>query len=63
VQLDGQPVGSVTSGTWSPTLDKAIGMAYLPSAAARTGQPIAIDVRGRLVEAAVVGLPFYERRR
>ncbi len=61
VLSEGRPVGAVTSGTWSPTLDKAIGMAYVPATLAAPGTPLAIDVRGRMVEATVVGVPFYRR--
>ncbi len=54
-------VGRVTSGTWSPTFEKAIGMAYVPVALAEIGTDLTIDVRGRIVPARVVELPFYKR--
>jgi aminomethyltransferase len=57
----GQEVGRVTSGTWSPTLERAIGMAHVPVALAQPGTALALDVRGRTLAAAVVGLPFYRR--
>jgi len=57
----GETVGEVTSGTWSPTLEKAIGMAYVPPALAAPGTPLELDVRGRKLPAAVVELPFYRR--
>ena len=41
----GEPVGAVTSGTWSPTFEKAIGMAYVPADSARPGTMIDIMVR------------------
>lgn len=47
VLVGGDPAGTVTSGTLSPTLDVGIGMAYLPPAAAAPGTDIVIDVRGR----------------
>jgi aminomethyltransferase len=56
-------VGAVTSGTWSPTLGKAIGMAYVPPALASPGTPLAVDVRGRALAAVVVELPFYRRKK
>ncbi len=59
----GEPVGEVTSGTWSPTLEKAIGMAYVPPALAALGTPLELDVRGRKLAAAVVELPFYRRQK
>lgn len=47
VLIGGEPAGTVTSGTLSPTLEVGIGMAYLPGAAAAPGTDIVIDVRGR----------------
>ncbi|HVT16187.1 MAG TPA: glycine cleavage system aminomethyltransferase GcvT [Thermoanaerobaculia bacterium] len=61
VLAEGQPVGTVTSGTWSPTLGKALGMAYVPPELAAPGTWLTLDVRGRSVSAVVVGLPFYRR--
>jgi len=60
---DGERVGAVTSGTWSPTFEKALGMAYLPVALAEVGTAIEIDVRGKLLAARVTALPFYKRPR
>ncbi len=60
--VDGdKQIGIVTSGTWSPTFEKAIGMAYVPLEMAETGTELALDVRGRSVPARVVDLPFYKR--
>ncbi len=56
-----QVVGTVTSGVWSPTLEKAIGMAYLPPALAGVGTEIEIRVRKRQLAARVVEMPFYRR--
>jgi len=53
----------VTSGTWSPTFEKALGMAYVPVGMAAVGTPIEIDVRGKLLSARVTALPFYKRSR
>jgi aminomethyltransferase len=63
VLSDGKTVGAVTSGTWSPTFGKAIGMAYVPPALAAPGTRLGIDVRGKALEATVVELPFYRRPR
>jgi len=60
---DGEEVGIVTSGTHSPTLDDNIGMGYVDRDFANEGTRFEIDVRGRLVEAEVVSLPFYSRKR
>ena len=57
----GNRVGQVTSGTQTPFLRKAIGMAYVPTALSRPESPIEIDVRGRVTKAQVVPLPFYKR--
>ena len=61
VHHDGSEVGRVTSGTWSPTFEKAIGTAYVPAALASTGTKLEIAVRKRLLKAEVVELPFYRR--
>jgi aminomethyltransferase len=61
VLVEGQPAGTVTSGTQTPFLKKAIGMAYLPAVRAEAGTEIEIDVRGRRARARVVPLPFYKR--
>ena len=47
VLAGGEPVGRVTSGTLSPTLDVGIGMAYLSAALAPAGHDIVVDVRGK----------------
>jgi aminomethyltransferase len=57
----GQPVGTVTSGTWSPTFEKALGLAYVPPDLAAPGTPLTLDVRGRQLAARVVEAPFYRR--
>lgn len=54
----GDPIGKVTSGTQSPTLQKAIGMGYVDIAFAAPGQEIGILIRGKQLNAAVVRLPF-----
>lgn len=61
VLVGGQRVGQVTSGSPAPFLKKNIGMAYVPAESATEGGAIEIDVRGRLVGAQVVPLPFYKR--
>jgi aminomethyltransferase len=54
-------VGEITSGTFSPTLEKPIAMAYVRPEVAVTGKPLAVDIRGRPEPARVVELPFYRR--
>jgi glycine cleavage system T protein (aminomethyltransferase) len=58
----GQTVGEVTSGTFSPTLQKPIAMAYVHSAHAAVGAELAVDIRGTAEPAKVVRLPFYRRK-
>jgi aminomethyltransferase len=55
---DGTVIGEVTSGTMSPTLNKAIGMGYVSAESSKTGSEIYIEVRGKLLKAEVCKLPF-----
>jgi aminomethyltransferase len=59
----GEQVGVVTSGTQTPFLKKAIGMAYLPVELTAPDTVFEIDVRGRPSKAKVVPMPFYKRPR
>jgi aminomethyltransferase len=54
--------GVVTSGTHSPTLGKAIAMAYVAPADAEPGTIVEVEIRDQRVAAEVVALPFYRRR-
>ena len=63
VYHDGQAVGVVTSGTQTPFLKKAIGMAYVPPALAAPGTALEVDIRGRRAKAVVVPMPFYKREK
>ncbi len=54
-------VGEVTSGTYSPTFEKALAMAYVRPSAQAIGSRLAVDIRGTQHPATVVPLPFYER--
>lgn len=56
-----QHVGEVTSGTFSPTLEKSIAMAYLNKDFTQPGQSVEVDIRGKRISAKVVTLPFYKR--
>jgi aminomethyltransferase len=51
--------GVVTSGTFSPTLQRGIGLGYIPSALAEPGTAIAVDVRGRIRTAHTARKPLY----
>jgi aminomethyltransferase len=61
VNKDGREIGRVTSGTFSPTLQKPIAMAYLAPAFATVGTTCSVDLRGKEAAARVVPLPFYKR--
>jgi aminomethyltransferase len=63
VRMQDQTIGRVTSGTFAPTIGKAIAMAYVSPEHAKPGTLCQIDVRGNMVPARVVPLPFYSRKR
>jgi aminomethyltransferase len=63
VFVNGQPSGAVTSGTYAPFVQKNIGLCYLPTARAQVGAEIAIEIRGKKVDARVVPTPFYKRNK
>ncbi len=56
-----EQMGIVTSGTQTPFLKKAIGMAYVPLHMSKLGTELEIDIRGRRAKAIVVQMPFYKR--
>ncbi len=57
---EGITIGKVSSGTQSPSLQKAIGMAYVAKEHAAAGSEIYIEVRDKLLKAQVVKMPFYK---
>src|SRR5688572_11626034 len=61
VTSGGDAVGRVTSGTQTPYLRKAVGMAYVPIELSSPGTQIDIDIRGRATKAQIVPLPFYKK--
>jgi aminomethyltransferase len=63
VQVDGVPVGEVTSGMFSPTLEQNIGLALVAREVAGIGKPLQIIVRGKPIEAIQVRMPFYKREK
>jgi aminomethyltransferase len=58
---NGNVVGVVTSGTQSPSLEKAIGLGYVPTSMAALGTEIFILIRGKALKAVVVSLPFFKK--
>ena len=63
VVIEGEKIGIVTSGSPAPYLKKNIGLAFVPTEFAKVGQEIKIDVRGKLLAAEIVPLPFYKREK
>jgi len=61
IVANGTPVGVVTSGTFSPSLEKGIAMGYVNIPYNEIGAEVFIDVRGKLVKATVVDVPFYKK--
>ena len=62
VYVSGQKVGVLTSGGFSPTLQRPIAMAYVDRAHAATGTALEIDVRGKRLPATVTATPFVPHR-
>ncbi|KQC00479.1 glycine cleavage system aminomethyltransferase GcvT [Pedobacter sp. Hv1] len=60
VDAEGNVVGKVTSGTQSPSLQKAIGMGYVNKELAKEGTELFIDIRNNKIKAKVVKFPFYK---
>ena len=58
----GERSGEVTSGGYSPSLDKSIGLAYVPIEYSAIGSPLSVEIRGRRREARVVPTPFYKKK-
>ena len=63
VSSDGETIGLVTSGTYSPLLKTGIGMGYVSPKYNTIGGKIKIDIRGRMVGAEVVKMPFYNEEK
>lgn len=61
VLADGEVVGVVSSGSYSPTLERCIAMAFVDTAYASAGTTLTVDIRGRPAEVSTVELPFYQR--
>jgi aminomethyltransferase len=61
VVSDGRQVGTITSGSFTPTVEKAIAMANVEPASAGVGTRLLVDIRGDRAPAQVVPLPFYKR--
>lgn len=60
--MDGNIVGEITSGGFSPTLQGPIAMGYVPLALSKVDTPLQLMVRGKARAASVVKMPFVEQR-
>ena len=58
---DGRAVGTVTSGSYAPWLEKSIAMGSIEPTAAAVGTKLVVDIRGTPAPAAIVPMPFYKR--
>ncbi|MHB8757975.1 MAG: glycine cleavage T C-terminal barrel domain-containing protein, partial [Bacillota bacterium] len=63
VAKDGKEIGYVTTGSYSPTLDKNIGNAFVPVTEAKIGNEIDVIVRDRPLKARIIKVPFYKRKK
>jgi len=61
VNVKGEPIGEVTSGTMSPMMKQGIGMAYLNKGYWKTGSEIFIRIRNKDLKAKIVDLPIYNK--
>tara|TARA_Y100001968_G_C19345236_1_gene711692 strand:+ start:154 stop:1221 length:1068 start_codon:yes stop_codon:yes gene_type:complete len=61
VLYENKPVGIITSGTWSPSLDEAIALAYVPTELSNIDTPLEIEIRGKQYQARTTKKPFYKR--
>ena len=61
ILVEEEPIGRITSGTFSPTLQKPIAMGYVAPGSVGPGTEVRVDIRGRLESARIVKLPFYRR--
>lgn len=63
IARDGAEVGFVTTGSFSPTLEKNIGLGFVPAELSKVGTELEVMIRGKGVKAQVVRTPFYQRAR
>ncbi len=61
LNLQGEPIGTITSGSPAPFLKKNIALAYVPMAFAEPGTEVGVEIRGQKIKAVVVPTPFYKR--
>jgi aminomethyltransferase len=61
VLAGGSEAGEVTSGLWSPSVEKAVGLAYVKAGLSKNDTPLEVDVRGKRIPGRVAAKPFYKQ--
>jgi aminomethyltransferase len=61
VDVQGNKIGEVTSGTMGPSVKRPVGMGYVPSSLSKEGSEIHIKIREKIMRAKVVRFPFYKQ--
>ncbi len=56
-----KPIGEITSGSWSPTLNQGIALAYLPVETGKVGTKVWVQIREKMHPATIIKKPFYRR--
>lgn len=62
VVYEGRQIGTVTTGSYAPTLEQNIGLALVEAEYAKVGQSFAVEIRGKNIPAEVIKKPFYHRK-
>ena len=62
IYKNGEKIGEITSGTFSPFLENGIGMGYVKIEYDNEGEKVTVDIRGKQLKAERIKLPFYQRR-
>jgi len=60
IYKDGNEIGRVTSGTFSPSINKTVGLGYISTPFSKVGTEIEIEIRGKMEKAKIVKMPFYK---
>lgn len=63
IYMGGEEVGYVSSGTFSPTFGYSVGIGYIKKDLGEIGDVVSVDVRGKKIDAEIVALPFYSRKK
>ena len=62
IYKNGEKIGEVTSGTFSPLLEEGIGMGYVKIEYTNENEEVTVDIKGKRLKAEIIKLPFYQRR-